>query len=56
MMRRPLQSRASDSRGALSGHNPRAPNNNDNNGWPVVLMTSLEPPSAVGPPLRGASR
>ena len=56
MMRRPPQSRASDSRGAPSGHNPRAPNHNDNNGEPVVLMTSLEPPTAVGRPMRGLSR
>ena len=53
MMRRPPQSRASDSRGAPSGHNPRAPNYNDNNGEPVVLMTSLEPPTAAGRPVRG---
>lgn len=53
MMRRPPQSRASDSRGAPSGHNPRAPNHNDNNGEPVVLMTSLEPPTAAGRPVRG---
>jgi hypothetical protein len=56
MMRRPPQSRASDSRSGPSGHNPRAPNNNDNNGWTVVLMTSLEPPTAVGRPMRGLSR
>jgi hypothetical protein len=52
----PPQSRASDSRGAPARHNPRAPNNNDNNGSTVVLMTSLELPTAIGRPLRGAHR
>jgi len=55
-MRRWLPSRASDSGSGPAGHNPRAPNNNENNGSAVVLMTSMEPPSAVGCPVHGARR
>jgi len=55
-MQRWPQSRASDSGGTAAGHNSRAPNNNENNGSAVVLMTSLEPLTAVGLPLRGACR